>query len=73
MNAHLSERSDGMARLKPSRQFTPEKFAGDFTMLRRLTILCLFIAGIAAIAGAFAERKHIDYRGQSVVGSQVRS
>ncbi|TWH02942.1 hypothetical protein L614_001500000590 [Ochrobactrum sp. J50] len=37
-------------------------------MLRRLTILCLMIAGFAAVASIFVDQRYNVYRGQPVIG-----
>ncbi len=41
---------------------------GAFMLLRRLTIVCLLIAGLAVVAGVFADRKHDSYRDQTMFG-----
>jgi len=41
---------------------------GAFMLLRRLTIVWLLIAGLAIVAGVFADRKHDTYRDQTVFG-----
>ncbi|MFV0800989.1 hypothetical protein [Brucella anthropi] len=37
-------------------------------MLRRLTIVCLMIAGFAAVASIFVDQRYNVYRDQPVIG-----
>jgi len=66
MNGGLSSGSGTGAKLGGNKdRFQP---SGAFMLLRRLTITWLLIAGLAIVAGLFADRKHDTDRDQTVFG-----
>ena len=67
MNDALREGSGAMAKLTRENR-NQNGFWGPTGMLRRLTIVCLMIAGFAAVASIFVDQRYNLYRDQPVIG-----
>jgi len=66
MNDALRGGSDVVAKL--ARENGNQNGFGVSGMLRRLTIVCLMIAGFAAVASIFVDQRYNVYRDQPVIG-----